>query len=655
MLTAAILVPILLAFLAKILFAIDSIICKFIDILYECFEIFAGIKTITFNNKPDYLTDVFFESDVISTVYWGMACIGFAMMFGFAIVAVVRKIFDSSGEKVKATYGHIFLNCFKSLLLILLMTAIVSATLTSTRVLMQAITDLFDSAELIARPAVIYFTDEDYATMFRIYDTIGNYSLNPSYDSRYNLNACFNDIRNDMQDLEKVGVFEFSYLIQTQNGQVASGPYDYTKDKQATGLNNNSWQYALLQIYKTSNIYKDMDIDAVDENLHLAIKNCMYQIKTNPDFKPIQSYSDVSGFNSKANMGVTIGRTIMLTASFGNAKQGQYDNNPGVTDALRYPYYIGQKNVYDYDTVEDDFEIGIFGWNHMLVIVVGFFLIKELLIIIVNAAARIFNIILLYLTAPAFLAVMPLDDGGKFKQWTTAFVIQSLALFGSLFAMRLLVIFIPLVMSSNLRIFSSSIANYMAKLALLIALCVTSEKASGMISGILADNAGYQSIMAGSVGEGVANSAKNLAVKAVSMAATAGMAVGKGIAGGVDTLTGVSTLKDKAGKGLKHMGQALKDRGGVVGAAKNGLKTDEDIKNAEKDKEEKADKADTKDFRNAVGQFMNIMSGGKISAPSEEKKPEENPENKGAQNNQQQPEGNNPQEGKEVPPSETEK
>ena len=118
-----------------------------------------------------------------------MALIGIALCFGFAIAAVIKKSFDSTGEKVKGTYGMIIGNVLKSILLILLMTAIVSATLTATSVLMQQIDYLFDNAEEINDPAEIYFDDEDYATMFRVIDTIGNYSLNASYNNRFNINA----------------------------------------------------------------------------------------------------------------------------------------------------------------------------------------------------------------------------------------------------------------------------------------------------------------------------------------------------------------------------------------------------------------------------------------------------------------------------------
>ena len=47
--------------------------------------------------------------------------------------------------------------------------------------------------------------------MARIYNVIGNHAINASYDSRMNVNSCFNEIRSDMLILERKGVFDFDY------------------------------------------------------------------------------------------------------------------------------------------------------------------------------------------------------------------------------------------------------------------------------------------------------------------------------------------------------------------------------------------------------------------------------------------------------------
>ncbi len=588
--SAIILLGVLMIFIEKILFAIEALLCRIVDILYDAFEMFAGITPVTYEGKNTYFLDVFFSNKVVSTVYWGMACIGFVMIFGFAIASMVRKMFDHTGEKVKATYGMILLNAFKAFLIILLLTAIVSATISATGVLLQRVDFLFDNAEDMANPSRIVFGDDDFATMFRIFDTIGNYSLNPSYDSRFNINSCFNAIRYDMQLLDKKGAFNFSY----------------TAPEASEYQNNSSWQYALLRVFTAHDIYEEMPIDAYDENVMQAIQNCMYQIKTNKEFKPLAAYSE-PGYTD--NFGTTLGRTIMLSCSFECAKNSKYNKDPSVVDGLRRPYYVGDKNVFSYDQMSEDFDIGLFSWNHVVCLFVAIIIIIEMAKILINATARVFNIILLYLTAPAFVAVMPLDDGGKFKQWTTAFVIQSLSIFGSLFAVRLIMIFIPIILSPQLILFKVPIANMFAKLAFIIGICITAAKASGMISGILADNAGYQSIMAGQVADGVVGRATALAGRAVVGAAKLGFKVGTKALSGVGYAAGVSQKLDKAGEGIKNMGQSIKDKG-LKGAYKSGFTTKEQDDKKKQELKEEAKERDTKEFRGAILDFMGNMSGG---------------------------------------------
>ena len=576
--TTVLLIAALLIFVADILFYIEVLVCRILDILYASFEVFSGIEPVIYQDNQSYLIDVFFSNDLVTTVYWGMACIGFALTFAFAVVAVVKKVFDSSGEKVKATYGMILTNIFKAILLILLMTALVSATINATCILMQQIDYLFNNAEELNDPSSITFDDTDFANMFNIMNTIGNYSLNPSYNNRFNINSCYNSIRPYMIYLKQQRTFDFSY----------EGAEE-------------SWQYALLQIYNATDIEYPVDIDAYNETLQNSIMDIMYKINTAQDFKPLKYYQRSYGYTG---LGGQLGRVMMISGSFDAAKNGAYNKNPSITDPLRRPYYLGSKDIYDKGTVEDDFDIGLKDWNHLVVLIAGYFLIKEFAIILFNCVARMFNIILLYIMAPPFIAVLPLDDGGKLKQWTTAFVIQSLSIFGSVVAVRLLMIFIPIVLSSDLILFKNGTYDFISKLFLVLGICVTSEKANGLIGGILADNAGYQSIMAGDVGGGMVSKGLSVAGSLGKGAAKLGFKGLSAVGSGVDSLTGAKTLGNKISEGFKNFGQSLVDKGGLKGAAKSGFTTNAQDKEKADKAEKEADKRDTKEFRNSVLQML---------------------------------------------------
>jgi hypothetical protein len=104
----------------------------------------------------------------------------------------------------------------------------------------------------------------------------------------------------------------------------------------------------------------------------------------------------------------------------------------------------------------------------------------------------------LYLIAPPVIAAQPLDNGAKTKQWMTAFLVQSLSVFGTVIAMRLLLIFLPLVVSPELVLFEdSAILNALAKLLLIYGGFEAAKKSSSILTGILADSAGWQAVQAG--------------------------------------------------------------------------------------------------------------------------------------------------------------
>lgn len=561
------LIKLLQGLIEKLFLLAEMALGRILDLLYEIFEVFAGITPIKYYGEKSYLIDTFFSNNIITAIYKGMALIGIAMTFGFAVVAVIKKGFDSSGEKVKATYGMIIGNVLKAILLILLMTAIVSATITATGVLMQQIDYLFDNAEEIADPSEISFDDNDYATMFRIIDTIGNYSLNTSFNSRFNINSCFNAIRMDMQVLEQTGMFNFTY--------------DLTSEAE------NSWQAALLKIYNAADIYSELPVDQYNDRVNSAICSCVEKIQKDASFKPLSYYFRGT---TKSSDGAVLGRTILLASSFEAANSSRYNKNPSLTDGLRRAYYTGSKNIYSYGQVTDDFDISFGSWNHLVAIFVNIILIMEFFKILINCTARIFNIILLYITAPGFASAMPLDDGGKMKQWTTAFVIQSLSIFGTIIAVRLMVVFIPIVLNSELVLFSSAVKNMLAKIILIVGICETAQKASGMISGILADNAGYQSIIAGDVGSGTLSKGMALGSKALSVAASAVKTVDGAILKGAADVTGLTTVGKKISNWGSNKAQAMRDKGGIVGAWKKGFTSNAQDKAAADQKEQTEEK-----------------------------------------------------------------
>lgn len=535
------------SFVGKILYyAIVKGMLSLVNATYRIFGVFAGLTKVDYDGSKDYLINVFFNNSIITNIYWMMACIGIAMMFFFAIVAVTKKTFDLY-DKQRNSLGEILKNCFKSIVATLLLSTILVAGVNGTNILMQSITYLFDNAEAIGQTTHIEFTEAQFASMARVINTIGNYSMNPSYENRYNINSCFNDIRPDLYDLQRQGVFD--------------GYYD-TEDE--SGGNISNWLTLLQKIVLSTDLSKDLSLDVYYDKVSASVGDAMKTIQANPEIQSIKEYS--WAIKTVSN-DITIDRALFLMGTSGAARSEKYNTNPSFFDALRGPFYNGDKNIYDIEDVSDAFNIGITGINYIIIALFAYLTIKYLIRAIVACSARIFNLIGLYIVAPPFIATMPLDDGEKFKQWTSAFIIQCFGIFGTVIPMRLMMTLMPIVFSDKLIIFGNGFLNMIAKGLLVLGGLISANRFGDVITGILANNASMQAIQAGNtngVADKVFGAGKALAAKGAKM----GLSVAGGVGGAVAGATGLTALGNKikgAGNSVSQGWNNFKNSGGVGG------------------------------------------------------------------------------------------
>lgn len=469
-------------FVYAILYYLEIAICMGIDWVQEIMDIFTGTAMVTYGKQEDYLINIFFSNGAISGVYWGMAAIGVALTFVFAVISVIRKTFDSS-EKVKMSFGQILTNLFKSILLIISLNVGMTVIITGTTVLMQQIVYVFDHAdELSNGKDHIEFTDEQYAAMSRIFNTIGNYSLNPSYKNRYNINACYNELRGDLNYLADEGVFNYYYETVDQNNNPII-----------------TWQSLLEELANAADYTREVPVDVYNEGISNAIYHIMDELKSNPTIPVLQSYDRIETHMSDK---VSLGRTLFLIGTMGNgvtaaAKNDAYNKHPSLTDPVRGPFYREVKDTYKLKDVNQAFDISIFKTNYLIIYLAGGMMLLNMAIVIVNSVARIFNLLFLYVIAPPVFAVIPLDDGGKVKQWVTAFLVQAFSVFATVISMRIYLLFLPVILDPGLTISQNIIVDMLGRIALIFAGLEAISKTNGILTGILADNAGWQSISAG--------------------------------------------------------------------------------------------------------------------------------------------------------------
>ena len=494
-----------------------------------------------YDGEKDYLINVFFSNTTISNIYWGMAVIGIIMIFVFAIIAVIRKVFDLY-DKQQRSLGEILTNSLKSFLIILLLSTFMTMILNATNVLMQRVNYIFDHADSLTSSSKITYTDRQYATMGRILVTIGNYSMNPSYDSRYNVNSCFNEIRADLYSLQQEGVFDVYYNTTDEDGNTV-----------------DTWQSVLESIAYSGNLKQDIKLDVYYSEISEAILDAMDILRNNTSITPLKSYE--RQYTSSQN--VSLDRVLFLIGTTSAARNSGYNENPSLTDSLRGAFYTGEKNIYNIDEVMESFDIGMGGINYILIAVLAALTLRNLWRCIVQCVVRIFSLMGLYLTAPPFIATMPLDDGEKFKQWMTAFIIQSFGIFGTVIPMRLLITFIPMIISNKLVIFpDSAFLNLIAKALLLVGGLEAVNRFGGIITGILANNASHQAIVSGNT-DGMADHMFNVGRSAVTGAAM-------GAAGVAGTVTGISTIGSKIAGTASGAYQSMKENYGILGATFGG-------------------------------------------------------------------------------------
>ena len=606
-------------FVGRILFMLEKLVCLLVSWMQDLFAVFTGVKKAYVGNDQDYLVNVFFGNKTVNAIYWGMAAIGIVMAFAFAIMAVIKKSADLD-DKMRTSHSQILRTLLKSILITVSMSVFMIITIAFTNTLMDSVNEVFDNGPNYTNsdPHKV-FTKEQYAAMGRIFNSVGNYSLNPSYNNRYNLNTCYNEIRADLKYLSDSGVFDYFYVTK-ENGKI-----------------KNTWQSALQDLAAAADFTKEQPVDTYNEGIANALNNCMDILKNDYSFKALETYDATVQYT---NDDVQLDRILFLLGTMGigdtaAARNEAYNKNPDIFDNVRGPYYTGEKDFYDIDQVNEDFYVSFTRMNYFVIYLAGIAIIVNMAVIMVNCIVRIFNLLFLYIIAPPIIATMPLDDGGKFKQWITAFIVQAFSVFATLISMRLFLIYIPIVMNPELKLVESSVLNMIGKLVMIWAGTVAIEKANGLLTGILADSAGWQSITAGSTAQDVkgstvgrmASQAKGAVEGAVaapvkSLAGTA-WGVAKGAAGAA---ANIATLPARPFVGaVSNAGKRVAGfYNNVMEGASNAFVQSPDFKAKQQQASEQAsyakDRQENRQFRNNVNSFIsnqnrNNGNGGNIQPP----------------------------------------
>lgn len=243
----------------------------------------------------------------------------------------------------------------------------------------------------------------------------------------------------------------------------------------------------------------------------------------------------------------SLGTLTFLTFTMKLARNDEYNQEATLTDDLRAPYMLGKK---DY-SINGMGDFAVEKINYFLAFIVCGVMALIIVLCALVFIVKIFEVLILYITSPFFVATMVLDGGVKFKEWCKMFIAKMLGGFGMVIAMKLFFIISPIIMSSKVVFSTNDLTNLLAKSFFLIGGLWAAYKSGNLIIQIININAAYQEaglssefatravragIKYGTVAvKAIATGGATLAMDAKNIALDAGRSVGEAVVKGEDS------------------------------------------------------------------------------------------------------------------------
>lgn len=228
---------------------------------------------------------------------------------------------------------------------------------------------------------------------------------------------------------------------------------------------------------------------------------------------------------------VSLGRIVFCSTTLNahrndaqNISKFPVDKNIMTDTDRKYFYYKSVQGARDYANSDD---VTKYFYLHKLDFVTGIVVCVFLAIVMFGSCItfiqRIFDIIILYLVSPLFVATMPLDEGEKYKKWKDLFIGKVFTGFGAVLAMNLFLILVPIIMGNQISWGQESAeGTYIFKLLFLCGGAYALNKVGPMLTTLInwqagqseSENAAYaSSLIGGAVASGAVSLAKDGAMK----------------------------------------------------------------------------------------------------------------------------------------------
>lgn len=239
-----------------------------------------------------------------------------------------------------------------------------------------------------------------------------------------------------------------------------------------------------------------------------------------------------------------------------------------------------------------------FGKFDLMYFYVAIILAIILIMCLMTFIKRLFEILLLYMVSPYFVALMPLDDGEKFKQWFGMFMGKLFTGFGSVVIIKIYLLMIPLFMLGNIEYTNMGReSTYLLYLMFLLGGAWAVYKSGSLLTGLVNEAAGRQEqeSMRGAMGmmmmaaNPVMSRVQGLMGSAANKAGMVAKASGGALLGELGKTAGAGSRKAKnllrkgkyeAKSIAKHQGQMLMEKKGIRKAVNWGNKQGQKVKKA---------------------------------------------------------------------------
>lgn len=178
----------------------------------------------------------------------------------------------------------------------------------------------------------------------------------------------------------------------------------------------------------------------------------------------------------------------------------------GFTDSVRKRFYEVNKE-YGYDNtsaVKQYFKLSQF--DYVLGFIMAIFIIIIMSSCLMVFIERIFDMLMLYIISPFFVATMPLDDGERFQKWRDLFIGKCFSGFGMVVSMKLFIMLCPTIVNTNVLKFNSQSVemDYLMRCVFILGGAWAILKSGTMVTSLISDAAGQQEQGAAAMGKGLA-------------------------------------------------------------------------------------------------------------------------------------------------------